>query len=272
MPLFAFVSGYFCKNSKRTTKEKVIHIFKIYVGAQIFYFIFERLMGKSYELLEFLTPKWTMWYLLSLLIWYVISDYVKDTKKWIICTTLIALFIGVDRSVGMYISTSRTFFFLPMFIAGMAFNKEKFLEKARKNKFKLVFLSLIVLFILYLLADATPLELLFEYSTYTQYFNRIYFPLFIRAFHYVGALIVGSTIMAFIPEKKTPFSIIGENSLIMYVCHPAVIKLICLLPFISYATPMGVVLSEAFIIITLIGVTLGYAYLRKIRLNRTNYK
>lgn len=270
MPLFAFVSGYFCKKSRRTTTEKVIEIFKLYIGVQIFYFFFERFIGNSYVRLEFLSPKWTMWYLLSLIFWYVISDYIKNKKKWFIASIIIALLIGMDRSVGVYISTSRTFFFLPFFIAGLAFNKESYLVKIRKHKFKLVALSAIILSILYLLADSTPLELLFEYSTYTEYFDRIYFPLFIRGLHYLGAFIIGATIMAFVPEKKTPISIIGENSLIMYVTHGAVVKYLYKQPWVRYNTPLNVFLSEVVILGTVIAITLTYSHLKKKRKTKTS--
>ena len=256
MPLFTFVSGYFCTKSKRTTQEKVIKIFKIYLGVQIFYFLLNKFVFSSSLTLEFFTPQWTMWYLLSLIFWYILSDYIKDKKKWLILSLIVSLAIGFDDSVGSYASVSRTFFFLPYFVAGMMFKKE-YLEKLKNYRIHLLLSSIVVLFVLYLLKDGTMLELLFEYTKYGFYYDNRLFPFFIRIFHYIGSFILGGLILSFIPSKATKLHTIGQNSLIMYIFHGAVIKLIYITPLVNYSTPFRVVLSEITILLVLFIITLG---------------
>lgn len=267
MPLFTFVSGYFCTKSKRTTQEKVIKIFKIYLGVQIFYFLLNKFVFSSSLTLEFFTPQWTMWYLLSLIFWYILSDYIKDKKKWLILSLIVSLAIGFDDSVGSYASVSRTFFFLPYFVAGMMFKKE-YLEKLKKYKIHLLLSSIVVLFVLYLLKDGTMLELLFEYTKYGFYYDNRLFPFFIRIFHYIGSFILGGLILSFIPSKATKLHTIGQNSLIMYVCHGAVIKLLYITPLVNYSTPFRVVLSEITILLVLFIITLGYVKAKSIYKSR----
>ena len=257
LPLFTFVSGYFCTKSKRTTQEKVIKIFKIYLGVQIFYFLLNKFVFSSSLTLEFFTPQWTMWYLLSLIFWYILSDYIKDKKKWLILSLIVSLAIGFDDSVGSYASVSRTFFFLPYFVAGMMFKKE-YLEKLKNYRIHLLLSSIVVLFVLYLLKDGTMLELLFEYTKYGFYYDNRLFPFFIRIFHYIGSFILGGLILSFIPSKATKLHTIGQNSLIMYVCHGAVIKLLYITPLVNYSTPFRIVLSEITILLVLFIITLGY--------------
>ena len=257
MPLFTFVSGYFCTKSKRTTQEKVIKIFKIYLCVQIFYYLLNRFVFSSSLTLEFFTPQWTMWYLLSLIFWYILSDYIKDKKKWLILSLIVSLAIGFDDSVGSYASVSRTFFFLPYFVAGMMFKKE-YLEKLKNYRIHLLLSSIVVLFVLYLLKDGTMLELLFEYTKYGFYYDNRLFPFFIRIFHYIGSFILGGLILSFIPSKATKLHTIGQNSLIMYVCHGAVIKLLYITPLVNYSTPFRIVLSEITILLVLFIITLGY--------------
>lgn len=257
MPLFTFVSGYFCTKSKRTTQEKVIKIFKIYLGVQIFYFLLNKFVFSSSLTLEFFTPQWTMWYLLSLIFWYILSDYIKDKKKWLILSLIVSLAIGFYDSVGSYASVSRTFFFLPYFVAGMMFKKE-YLEKLKNYRIHLLLSSIVVLFVLYLLKDGTMLELLFEYTKYGFYYDNRLFPFFIRIFHYIGSFILGGLILSFIPSKATKLHTIGQNSLIMYVCHGAVIKLLYITPLVNYSTPFRIVLSEITILLVLFIITLGY--------------
>ena len=267
MPLFTFVSGYFCTKSKRTTQEKVIKIFKIYLGVQIFYFLLNKFVFSSSLTLEFFTPQWTMWYLLSLIFWYILSDYIKDKKKWLILSLIVSLAIGFDDSVGSYASVSRTFFFLPYFVAGMMFKKE-YLEKLKNYRIHLLLSSIVVLFVLYLLKDGTMLELLFEYTKYGFYYDNRLFPFFIRIFHYIGSFILGGLILSFIPSKTTKLHTIGQNSLIMYVCHGAVIKLLYITPLVNYSTPFRVVLSEITILLVLFIITLGYVKAKSIYKSR----
>ncbi|MDB2118818.1 acyltransferase family protein [Clostridium sp.] len=267
MPLFTFVSGYFCTKSKRTTQEKVIKIFKIYLGVQIFYFLLNKFVFSSSLTLEFFTPQWTMWYLLSLIFWYILSDYIKDKKKWLILSLIVSLAIGFDDSVGSYASVSRTFFFLPYFVAGMMFKKE-YLEKLKNYRIHLLLSSIVVLFVLYLLKDGTMLELLFEYTKYGFYYDNRLFPFFIRIFHYIGSFILGGLILSFIPSKATKLHTIGQNSLIMYICHGAVIKLLYITPLVNYSTPFRVVLSEITILLVLFIITLGYVKAKSIYKSR----
>ena len=256
MPLFTFVSGYFCTKSKRTTQEKVIKIFKIYLCVQIFYYLLNRFVFSSSLTLEFFTPQWTMWYLLSLIFWYILSDYIKDKKKWLILSLIVSLAIGFDDSVGSYASVSRTFFFLPYFVVGMMFKKE-YLEKLKKYRIHLLLSSIVVLFVLYLLKDQTMLELLFEYTKYEFYYDNRLFPFFIRIFHYVGSFVLGGLILSYTPSKVTKLHTIGQYSLIMYIFHGAVIKLIYITPLVNYSTPFRVVLSEITILLVLFIITLG---------------
>ena len=270
MPMFTFVSGYFSNKSSRTTQEKVTNIFKIYICTQTFYFILGRLLGDTGTRLEFLTPQWTLWYFLSLMFWYIVSDFIKNKKKWIIVSILVALYIGFDYSVGSYVSTSRTFFFLPFFVAGMAFNEKK-LEKIYKNKILLGISSFALLLILYFLSENTPVELLFEYTRYTSYFDSALYPLFIRIFHYISAFTVGAFILSVIPTKQTFLSFIGQNSIVMYISHAAVIKILYKYNITSYPTFSRLVLSELIILLITASITLLYHKINTIIKNQKTF-
>lgn len=263
MPLFTFVSGYFCKKSKRTTQEKVIKIFKVYVGAQIFYTLFEQIVFRNeYIKLEFFSPRWTLWYLLSLMSWYILSDFIKDKKRWLIVSICLALYIGMDYGVGSYASISRTFFFLPFFIAGMIFEKRHIEYLKSKIKYILV-AALFIVGILFYIRKRVPLELFFEYSRYTSLFGSAMFPFIMRVFHYIGGFLISFIILAIMTPKKTALSKIGENSLVLYVLHSGVTKILCKFSFIKYSTPLYICFSETAIIATTIALSFGYVALKK---------
>ena len=254
MPLFTFISGYFCKKSKRDTKSKVIDTVKIYLSAQIFYYLFNMVISKNYNLkFELLKPSWTLWYLLALIFWYIISDYidVKNYKKSIVISIIISLILGFDPSLGTLASGSRVVFFLPFFIAGLAFEKED-LEKLKKHKFIVILLTICVFSILFLFREVIDVETLFEYTNYTFYIESATVPFLTRCFHFIGAFTIGSCILMLFPSKKCLLSWIGKNSLILYVAHSGIIKLLTVRHIMNYNNLLAVIISETLILLVVI--------------------
>ncbi|WP_456010540.1 acyltransferase family protein [Clostridium butyricum] len=253
MPLFTFISGYFCKKSKRSTVEKVIDTTKIYLFVQTFYFIFNRyILDRTSVKFQLLYPSWTLWYLMALIIWYVLSDYIKNYKIAFALSVAASLIIGFDGSIGTYASVSRIFFFMPFFIAGMAFNKETFLEKYKKYSIHLGVLTCIILIILFAIREFTDVEYFFEYTNYTFYSDSAIYPFILRLFHYIGGFIICSFILMVFTHKKTLFTWFGKNSLVLYISHAAVIQLLTLRPILKYGSWSQLILSEAFIVTVLL--------------------
>lgn len=272
MPLFTFISGYFCKKSSRTTQQKVIDTTKIYLSAQIFYFLFNRFVMERTIRFQLFYPSWTLWYLLALTVWYVISDYIKNYKRAIIISIILTLLIGFDGSIGSYASISRIFFFLPFFIAGMAFNKELFIEKFKKYVIPLGIGALVVSIILFVFRDITDVDLLFEYADYTFFTENPLYPFIVRVFHYIGGFIMCYFLLLIFTSKKTIFTWLGKNSLYLYVFQAAVIQLFVKLdyPILKYNNWIQLIISELIILISIIAVSFVYLMVKKFILNYKN--
>ncbi len=95
MPLFIFVSGYCSKfNIKKIIKKLIIP----YVFAQTLWSIIEYfIMGSTQNfLLYILTPRWVLWYLLSMIFWRLSTILLeKFDKKMLIATLLCATATGL---------------------------------------------------------------------------------------------------------------------------------------------------------------------------------
>lgn len=273
MPLFTFISGYFCKKSKRSTVEKVIDTTKIYLFAQTFYFVFNRyVLGRTSVKFQLLYPSWTLWYLLALIVWYVLSDYVKNYKAAFILSVAASLIIGFDGSVGTYASVSRIFFFMPFFIAGMAFDKNVFIEKYKKYAVHLGIMTSIVLIILFAIREFTDVESLFEYTSYTFYLDSALYPFIIRVFHYIGGFILCGFLLIVFTDKKTILTWFGKNSLVLYISHAAVIQLLTLRPILKYGSWLQLIISETFIVAVLFMLSLiikkSMTYIKSLRVQQ----
>lgn len=260
MPVFTFVSGYFSKRSKRTTIQKVKHIFTIYVLAQILYVAYYNYILHGELDFTLLATQWTFWYLLSLTAWYIISDYIKNEKLWLIGSIIFSLVIGFDTSVGSNGSFSRTFFFLPFFIAGMMFKRE-YIETIKKYRNYLLTGSIIILIILYFLQNYIPVDLLFEYTNYEHFIDLGLFPLFCRAFHYISAFLLGGFLISIIPQKRTPLSSLGKMSLYMYLFHGTVAN--TMLPYLNFNTLFSCILSCVTVVLICIIISIGIQHLSK---------
>lgn len=260
MPVFTFVSGYFSKRSKRTTVQKVKHIFTIYVLAQILYVAYYNYILHGELDFTLLATQWTFWYLLSLTAWYIISDYIKNEKLWLIGSIIFSLIIGFDTSVGSNGSFSRTFFFLPFFIAGMMFKRE-YIETIKKYRNYLLIGSIIILIILYFLQNYIPVDLLFEYTNYEHFIDLGLFPLFCRAFHYIGAFLIGGFLISIIPQKITSLSSLGKMSLYMYLFHGTVAN--TMLPYLNFNTLFSCILSCVTVVLICIIISIGMQHLSK---------
>lgn len=265
MPMLTFISGYFCKKSKRSTIQKVKDTTYIYLFAQIFYFIFNKIILESTQKFQLLYPNWTLWYLLALIVWYILSDYINDYKKAFITSISLALLIGFDTSIGSFASISRIFFFFPFFIAGMSFNKNMFLNKYKKYTWLISLFTIVILSVLYIFRHTIELEYFFEYTSYTYYLDSPVIPFLIRIFHYIGAFTLLSFFMLIFTSKKSLLSWIGKNSLILYVSHSGIITIMSkdYLEILHFDTLMNLTYSILLIVLAVIIFSYVYIFIKE---------
>lgn len=263
MPMFTFISGYFCVKSKRSTKEKVIDTTILYVLVQLFYtsLNYAYVQDKTVKFILF-WPHWTLWYLMAMILWYILSDYVNDKKKWLIVSIIVGLYIGVDTSVSGYASISRVIVYLPYFVAGMMF-KTEYIKKIKKEKWKILIMAIIILVSLYLLKDYLEVDYFFEYSGYSEVGDNT-LGFFIRLYHYAGSVITILAVMVFMPDKEYKLSMIGANSLIMYIIHAAVIKVFQVKGIFNYSTYTNAIFSELNVVLMCMIMTIFYLYVKKL--------
>lgn len=228
MPAFAFISGYFCKkfppDYKKSAKQLLIPYF-IFQSMNFAFslFVWHKNFSKTYML-----PAFTLWFLLSLFFWRAGLYLVKDIKFIIPISFFVAMFIGYDPRIEDYLALSRTFIFFPFFILGNRFDKERFMKYAGKWYIKLI--SLLVLIGLYFLTVYFKKDISFHVLTGATPYRDIEIN-FGTAWLYRGLVLLTGTLMIYllgvlIPQKKTVFSGIGQNSMIIYLTHGIILRTI----------------------------------------------
>ena len=125
MPVFIFINGW-CVTKRSELKRTILRLAYSYVLLQLLYTFFNVhiINSGSVELsIQFTTPYWLLWYLMTLLIYYLFVPVIS-TNNFIFAfsivagSILLAVMAGFDTSVGYYMSLSRTIVFFPYFVCG----------------------------------------------------------------------------------------------------------------------------------------------------------
>ncbi len=167
MPAFAFISAYF---SKRNNLLKLVRTLLIpYFVFQIIYFIFLYVIGRDSNL-ELLEPYFTLWFMLSLFCWRLLIDKIIKIKGILAISYVVAVLAGYVTVIGAFGAIGRTITYLPFFILGYTFNKEKFLKFAEKKFVKIGsgILLAIILVVVYFNCDHIDFDVLIMKYSYEK--------------------------------------------------------------------------------------------------------
>lgn len=159
MPAFIFISGYFARCNPKKTIVKILPLYLVFQILQIvFRFFNESFMQKEWQPFHFqlFTPRWTLWYLLALIVFGVMlplfeSDSRKVQCRNIIISIVLAILIGFNDSTGNFMALSRIFSFLPFFLVGYYGHKNKeraviwYSEWKTKAKFMTLLVAVLIL-------------------------------------------------------------------------------------------------------------------------------
>lgn len=256
MPCFIFITGYFAKFDRWNIILKLVYP---YVLFQTLYNYFEiKEINANYQH-TYVIPYWIMWYLLTIIIYYIMLPLFDDEKS----INRIVLFAGAfvcaivfakDAHIGEYFSLARTLYFLPFFLAGFYIKDTKLYDKLNDIPwfFKAIYLLLVKLLTDIVLGKNIITHIMLYGSTNYQtagYSPKIKIIIYAMAFAWVIGLVF------IMPDIKIPFvTIFGKGTLSVYLLHGFIIKLIQTEIF-----PNGLVITQgkAFVLSVLMVVILG---------------
>ena len=158
MPVFIFLSGYF--TSLNSSKNKQVSWFKktllIYVIAQLGHIFLEILMGKKIGFNILFSPRFALWYLVSLILWrFLIWNVFNKTndKLLIVASITLAIFSGVIP-IGNTFSFQRTFAFFPYFVLGVIIKRRQLMDRIQRIN---IWLAIAIITIGFLISRHLPL-------------------------------------------------------------------------------------------------------------------
>jgi fucose 4-O-acetylase-like acetyltransferase len=247
MPLFIFISGYFTKISNRKKFwDSTIRLFETFIIFDVIHIFINIASGKIiigetnfWDILY--VPQWSLWYLLSLIIWrtmtYLVSKASKIPPPKKITSITIAILIGLCAGfvpINRELSFQRTFFFLPFFWLGYILGQRNFnFNILRKNPIVIAvpFLIVLLLCVFYFnLSFKTLLEGCFAYYKFNA--SLVISPI-IRLSLYILCFMVSVCVLRCVPQMRIRWiSKQGGSTLYYYVYHTLLIYVV--VNFIHY--------------------------------------
>ena len=117
MPAFVFVSGYFSRSTHSRGRAQQIRLLKAFFLLNGGYIVFKYLTAGSAHLL---TPYYSSWYLLSLVLWRAAIVSVSGVRCCGAIALSTAFFIGFGKDVGNLMAIARAVAFFPFFMRATA--------------------------------------------------------------------------------------------------------------------------------------------------------
>ena len=239
MPLFACISG-FCFSYGKGEKYKVLkNLIYPYLIFQTLWALFNINVMNDQSSLQYTTPVWVMWYLMSMSAWYFAAHLLEVNgacaKIIFPVSILIALIVGYDITIGYFLSLSRTIVLFPFFYLGICIRKNiAILGKIRVN-IKYRILSVCVL----LACTVLIFVLRFDISSSWLYHSYDYIRSGSNIWHRSAILLVASVIIlslfCIVPDKNYGFlTRLGQNTMPIFLLHGFVIKILGLIDWSSH--------------------------------------
>lgn len=238
MPAFVLISGYFAKKIL-CRKQLFIIVGRVivpYVAFEILYSFFEYLVfGKSEFSLTLFTPYWILWYLMSLMCWYLLLPIFTNLKYPVVISVILSLFVGYATDVGYYFSLSRTIVFFPFFLLGYSLSKEHFIKLKMFIPKKISLLFFIIVFsIFYIFGSDFNHHWFYGSTSYHNLGFDQFYAFTIRLMVYFISTLMLFSFMVLIPIRKTIVSEMGTRTFTIYLLHGFIVKYLVYLDIYSY--------------------------------------
>jgi fucose 4-O-acetylase-like acetyltransferase len=254
MPAFAYVSGFLSKSENSRSKEKIIRLLLMYLIFNSTIMILHNFLFEPY--FTFISPYYSYWFLISLIIWRLTIKYLANIKGILLMLTAAAFLIGFWSDVTNVFAISRTIVFYPFFFIGYSQNLEKITAQLNTRKIsdylKGMLLIIIAAGISFFIIENTDLlsQTNMVMDTYTSVMD------FIARFAFFDVslfMIGGITILT--SNRQIPLlSRLGRNSLAIYVLHrPITFIFVLMFPKENY--------SELFVLYALIATAITVSLL-----------
>jgi fucose 4-O-acetylase-like acetyltransferase len=258
MPLFIFLSGYFSKDAEKAQARAFERFLLPYIVWEFIWFVINKVSRWNADF-NFAVPWFAYWYFLSLFTLCLLLPVLARIRFIVPVLFILALVSGLYTDYGWPFSLGRTICFSGFFMLGH-FCDRSVLEKIRKKRI-FVFIAALLTVLALILLCLTPYvrsrlgkieRSLWMAEAYRATPIAVTDGLIIRSIIIASAFSLGAFVIAFAPRKKSPLSVIGKNSMTVFVIHGFFIEVLNRYVNLNAASFAG----TALILVISLGITL----------------
>ena len=229
MPAFILLSGLFAKGFYekgylvKIIKKLVIPYLIFQVIYTIYYYF---LYHHSSFTIDFFTPQWSLWFLMSLFFWNILLlGFAKLAPSiGISISLLIALIIGYIDTIDNYLSLSRTLVFFPFFLFGYHLSKNSIKQLTKPSIRMTSFILMIIVLVGFYVNNDFSAKWLYGSKPYEKMEVVTMFSTFRRLGTILVSLMTVFCFLSFISLKQHFFTQWGKNTLYVYLLQGFIIQ------------------------------------------------
>jgi len=218
MPAFIFISGYF---SKRDTPF-IVSFRKLavpYLVYEVIYYLFYTFIIQKDTGLYLARPKFSLWYLMALFAWRIITPYIKKVPHHMVLSVIAGLMIGCSDIPGNFLSIHRILVFYPFFLAGIHFDREFITKYRNVNTQKIALLLITIAFGALIPLSQYSAKIFYGRYGYDSLGQSALEGIACRIACYAISFVMTYALMFIIREKETCYSYIGSRTMAVYLFH-----------------------------------------------------
>lgn len=226
MPAFVMITGYFSRSFTYSRR----HLRKLVTTVLLPYLVFEGLLalfrhhvgGEEFENL-WINPHWTMWYLVVLVVWRLVTPLLRALPH------AVPVAIGISLLGGLvsvpFLDLNRAMGLLPFFVIGLLVQPHH-IEAMRSRSTRLTGLGALAAGILVTrwVEHEAGSEWLYHHASYAERGVGALEGMATRLGLIGAALTMSVAALAWIPRRRTWFTRMGAASVVVYLFHGFFVK------------------------------------------------
>lgn len=221
MPAFVFISGYFSRK-KQNLYRMIQQLLVPYLVFEVLYYMLYTVVLRRDTGLDLLYPKFSLWYLLAMFMWKLVTPLVKKIPGYLWIAFAVGLAVGASSLDDNYLTLPRMFTFYPFFLMGTDLDRGSIDRlRARFSRGQaLVWFGLINCVLIWV-ALKSNLSVKIFYGRYDYEYLGLTNTegVALRIICYLISVLMIYIVAILIPGAKNELSSLGQKTMSIYLFH-----------------------------------------------------
>lgn len=221
MPAFVFISGYFSRK-KQSLYRMIQQLLIPYLIFEVLYYVLYTVVLRRDTSLALLYPKFSLWYLLAMFMWKLVTPLVKKIPGYLWISFAAGLAVGASSLDDNYLTLPRMITFYPFFLMGTDLDRGSIDRlRARFSRWQALIMFTIINSLLAWVAMKSDLSVKIFYGRYDyEYLDLTNAEgVALRIICYLISVIMIYVVAILIPGAKNDFSHLGQKTMPVYLFH-----------------------------------------------------